>query len=275
MALVGVVAGFYLNGLREKERPVREQRLKALDDMRAQCHVIVVAYENWRGKVENLQPMVIPPSGPIPDPASSILAKLATAPTSVSVLLRTLAEGRVQPYRSTIHAKRNEVVALTKEGHDSLQEMKVLEGMYQAYKPYLETKTRDIFDSFHKEFTNQHALISNKLENLATMLRSEPLEQASVSNVPIEKTEKAEQSLIERIVASAAEIQPRQWLFGDSDQFRNWQRRLARVDELMANLTNAVNDEIRETVQLARTWGSGAHLRAFETEAERVAGTRS
>jgi len=288
VALVGVVVGFYLNGLREKERPVREQRLKALDEMRAQTHVTVVAYKHWRGKIVNLKPVTLPSPEPLPELPASLptAAKILGAftshafttvgpligfPTRETVLRERvrLLRLRVLDKARRIRWKRNEVVALTKEGPDSIQELKVLEGIYGAHKPYLETRTRDIYESFRKEFTNQHALLLSKLENLAVMARVEELDVSGVSIDlrPSDKGVIGEMSL--SIIEAVSPIQlPKQT---DEEANRTW----SRADEEMATLANVVNEEIRETVKLARDWDSGAHLRVFEMEAERVAGTRS
>jgi hypothetical protein len=184
VALVGSVVGFYFNKRREKEkqaferqrddeRRLAERRVKALDEMRAQCQKVVGAYDDWIKSVMSLEPIPAPSRiSEVLSPSESVLPVFDPRDVLSSVWSTV---NMAQYERQYLGPKRAAVAKLTEQGHDSLQEMKILEGIYRAHRPFLEINTRNVFESFHKEFTNQHAILSNKLGNLLATLRGEDI----------------------------------------------------------------------------------------------------
>jgi len=227
VAAIGALAAYYFGGLRERQTQTYEEhrdeqkrqearqdelnkeRAKALDEMRTQCRLVIEAYEQWTARAANLEHISSP--------------KI--------------------PIFSTWELPR-EVQESVGQGDAVLQEMKVQDGLYQAHKPRLETRTRGVFESFHKEFNERHTLLQSRLRNLRTKMSISSEEGASavgLSSLP----------LVNAIPSNLT--QPR----------------------ILAHLLQDDLREVSEAARFARGWDYAAHLRAFEMEAERVAGTHS
>ena len=113
------------------------------------------------------------------------------------------------------------------------------------------------FESFHKEFTNRHVLLSNKLENLATTLRDEKNKEIlQESRFPTTSLQQMKSDLKQGALLPF-----------------NWPSAIATARFNTSSATSAViirviNDELRETLEaasFARDWHYGAHLGGFRS----------
>src|SRR5215208_2685460 len=140
-ALVGAIAAFYLGGVREKqkwieerEQKLNERRAEALDDIRAQAYSFAQLFGDWTGGASNLR---ISPE----DEGNQVLT-----------FLKRLEE-------------------LAQQGDEVSIELASLRGHYDAHRPKLDERTRNIVESFEEQAIERHSSLLNQIRSTAASLQ--------------------------------------------------------------------------------------------------------